>query len=138
MGEHGTLGFAGRAAGVDDDGKLFGFAVGSTYGEILGNERIGGGNGFDVEGVKAVNLGFEGFEGGIHAFFADEHLDVGIFEDVFDLVGFEEVIDGHDDGTGFENADHAGDELGSIFEPDTDSVTGFDVPRLAELVRDPA
>ncbi len=137
MGEHGTLGFAGGAAGIDDDGELVGFAIRSTHREALGNEGIGGGNGFDMEGVETVNLGFEGFEGGIHAFFADEHLDAGVFEDVFDLVGLEEVIDGHDDGTGFENADHAGDELGSVFEPDADAITGFDAQRMVELVRDP-
>ena len=56
----------------------------------------------------------------------DQDIDARVVQDVTDLGGLEEVVDGHDDRAGVQDAEEGGDEFGPVLEPEADAVAGLD------------
>src|SRR5437899_6676983 len=90
--------------------------------------------GLDLEQPQAGTVGFE--SGKMRAQFgvSDQDLNAGVSEDKFEFFGLEEVVDGHDDGAGVQYAEQCRNELGTVLQPQADTVAGFDLEFLAQLV----
>ena len=65
-----------------------------------------------------------------------DKINARVAEDVVDLIGLEEVVDGHHHRPRVQDAKHRGDEFGTVLEPQPDAVAGLYFKPLLELVRD--
>src|SRR6185369_1286788 len=66
----------------------------------------------------------------------DDDVDAGVLQDESDFVRFEEIIDGHDDSTGGQDAEESRHELRTILQPKADAVAGLDGELVLELSSD--
>ena len=114
VGEHGALGFAGGAGGVDDDGKV----VEGWLGEF---GRCGCGRLREVGDVEEADM--LKFIGDIPEFFAgDQPGKLAVVGYVLNFRCLEEGVDGDSNGAGLEDGEECVDEFRTVFDEETNAV----------------
>ena len=121
LAQHGALGLACGAGGVDQYGEIVGSTVRNRpdkRGRGLGQ----GGKILDEPGLQPRVKRLDPVEIRPQIRLGDHQVDPGIGEEVHDFVGLQEGIDGDNHGTGMEAAEEGGHEFGTVAEPEPDAV----------------
>ena len=132
--EHRALGPAGGAGRVDDNGEVLRRTVhhpGRSSGRTRQHIR-------DRQQPERGELGREFRCAGNEFRIRQQHVQVGVAHHVFDLGRLEEIVDGHHDRAGGEDAVVRGDKLRGVVMPQTHAIPGAHAQRVDQSTGDPA
>src|SRR4030095_5927563 len=80
---------------------------------------------FDRPAPQLRTMRLQGGQMFEHRFIGNYDIDIGVVQDMNDLVGFEEVVDGNEHPSGAKHTEEGGDELGTILQPKTNALAAF-------------
>src|SRR2546426_12715241 len=85
--------------------------------------------------LQAGPRGCQGVEMRLELGIGQEHIDAGVIQNVSDLVGLEETVNGHRYGSGVQNSKERRDKLRTILQPETDPGAALEAKALLQLLR---